>query len=278
MGRSHAWNVFKDALFPLKCLMCGRYYLRPSDSEDPAQKGPVAETSMASQTAASLFQRVFSPHICPDCMPLFTPIESPLCTWCGMMFSSREGGDHVCGACLEAKHYFSMARAVGIYHQVLMKVVHALKYEKKVNLAAPLSLLLLHAFLHFWHDRPVDVVVPVPLFHRRFRSRGFNQVYLAIKYWTRQTYRNVLPRSLEIDRQVLVRQRSTPPQTGLGRRDRMRNVKDAFARHAHAAIEGKRMLLVDDVYTTGATVNECARVLLHGGAANVDVLTLARAI
>jgi ComF family protein len=194
------------------------------------------------------------------------------------MFKSREGTDHFCGECLSAKRYFGMARAVGVYDQALMAVIHSFKYGEKVGLAAPLSILLLSTYHHFWHDRPIDVVVPVPLFGRRFRQRGFNQVYLAIKHWENRKWQDALPIPLIVARGALRRKRSTPPQTGLGRRDRLRNVKDAFEVNISYTISNKRILLVDDVYTTGATVNECAKILLKEGAEAVDVLTLARAM
>jgi ComF family protein len=194
------------------------------------------------------------------------------------MFKSREGMDHLCGECLNAKRYFGMARAVGVYDQTLMAVIHGFKYGEKVSLAAPLSILLLSAYQHFWHDRPMDVVVPVPLFERRFRKRGFNQVYLVIRHWEDRKWKGALPAIPMVARTALIRKRSTPPQTGLGRRGRKQNVKDAFEPGASHAIVKKRVLLVDDVYTTGATVSECAKILLEEGAEAVDILTLARAM
>ena len=185
------------------------------------------ETIQAPPSAAR-FGELMAHYVCPVCSRLFTPIESPCCTCCGVMFKSREGTDHVCGECLSSKRYFGMARAVGVYDQALMAVIHGFKYGEKVGMAAPLSILLLNAYHHFWHDRPMDVVVPVPLFGRRFRKRGFNQVYLAIKHWENREWQDALPTPLMVEREALRRKRSTPPQTGLGRRDRMRNVKGAF--------------------------------------------------
>jgi len=272
------WNAFKEALFPLTCLRCGEFYLRRPGWSDSFKRGvSFKETSQAPPSAA-LFGRLMAPYVCPVCSQHFTPIESPCCTCCGLMFKSREGTDHVCGECLSSKRYFGMARAVGVYDQALMAVIHGFKYGEKVGMAAPLSILLLNAYHHFWHDRPLDVVVPVPLFGRRFRKRGFNQVYLAVRYWEDRKWRGALSIPLMVEREALRRRRSTLPQTGLGRRDRMQNVKDAFELGISNNILKKRILLVDDVYTTGATVNECAKILLKEGAEVVDVLTLARAM
>lgn len=272
------WDVFKGALFPLTCLMCGQLYLQRPGWRNAFKKSvPFDETAQA-PPSASLFGSLMACYVCPACAQQFTPIESPCCSCCGVMFKSREGMDHLCGECLGSKRYFGMARAVGVYDQALMAVIHGFKYGEKVSLAAPLSILLLSTYHHFWHDRPMDVVVPVPLFGRRLRKRGFNQVYLAIKYWEDRKWRGAPSKPPAVAREALRRKRSTPPQTGLGRRERMQNVKNAFEPGVSHAIVEKRVLLVDDVYTTGATVRECAKILLKEGAETVDVLTLARAM
>jgi ComF family protein len=272
------WNAIKEALFPLTCLKCGRFFLRPSEGSDFNKRGVSFRKTIHSPPSVSLFGRLLVPHVCPVCSQQYTPIESPCCTCCGVMFNSREGGDHVCGECLSTRRFFGMARAVGVYDQTLMAVIHCFKYGEKVGLAAPLSILLLNAYHYFWHDSPMDVVVPVPLFGRRLRKRGFNQVYLAVKDWEAKKWQPVFTRPIRVEKEALRRRRSTPPQTGLGRRERMRNVKGAFQLNLAHTILKKRVLLVDDVYTTGATVNECARILMKGGAETVDVLTLARAM
>ena len=277
-GIVRIWNAFKGALFPLTCLMCGQFYLQRPGLGQSFKRAAVFDELIQTPPSVLLFGRLMAPYVCPVCAQQFTPIESPCCTCCGIMFKSREGVDHLCGECLNSKQYFGMARAVGVYDQALMAVIHGLKYGEKVGLAAPLSILLLSAYQYFWHDRPMDLVVPVPLYGRRLRKRGFNQVYLAIKHWEDQKWQGVLPALPMVARDVLQRRRSTPPQTGLGRRERMQNVKGAFELGASHAIIKKRILLVDDVYTTGATVRECARILLKEGAEAVDILTLARAI
>ncbi|MBW2514011.1 MAG: ComF family protein [Deltaproteobacteria bacterium] len=271
-------DAFRDALFPLTCLMCGKFYLRRSGWENFNKRGVSFNETTRVPPSTALFARRMAPYVCPACSQQFTPIESPCCTCCGVMFKSRQGTDHLCGGCLESKRYFGMARAVGVYDQALMAVIHGFKYGEKAGLAAPLSLLLLNTYGHFWHDSPMDVVVPVPLHGRRLRKRGFNQVYLAIRRWKDPTWQKSFPRPLEVQKSVLRRIRSTPPQTGMGRSERLQNVKGAFELAAFHTIRKKNILLVDDVYTTGATVNECAKILLKGGANAVDVLTLARAM
>ena len=110
------------------------------------------------------------------------------------------------------------------------------------------------------------------------RMRGFNQAFLLIRHW--RSLAGMLPVSrpaIKIDQQTLIRTKRARPQTGLSRKKRLTNIKNAFRLQRSKTISGQRILLVDDVYTTGATVNECAKVLLHGGAESVDVLTLAQA-
>jgi len=272
------WIAFKEALFPLTCLVCGEFYPPRSGWNDSLKIGVSFNQTMQAPPSAALFGRLMASYVCPACSQQFTPVDSPCCTCCGIMFKSREGTDHVCGECLDARRSYGMARAVGVYDQALMAVIHHFKYGEKVGMAAPLSILLLNTYHHFWHDRPMDVVVPVPLYGQRLRKRGFNQVYLAIKHWRNRRWQGALPMFPVVERGVLRRRRSTLPQTGLGRRDRLRNVKGAFEIVAPHSILKKRILLVDDVYTTGATVDECAKILLKEGAEAVDILTLARAM
>ena len=193
--------------------------------------------------------------------------ESPLCTCCGLIFKGREGKDHLCGDCLASERPFGMARAAGVYDQSLMAVIHAYKYDGRVILAEPLSKLLTAVYARHWQRRTVDIVLPVPLHPARLRKRGFNQAWLLVKSWGDFVVRDLLQRT-----------RRTPSQTGLERRERLRNVKGAFSIKDPASVENKHVLLVDDVYTTGATVQACARILNKCGAAQVDVLTVGRAV
>ena len=206
-------------------------------------------------------------------------VESPLCSCCGLPFESRYGLDHRCGDCSASPKNFRIARAPLIYEQVFTEIIHCYKYKGKIQLARPLGELLLTAFRLFWDIDSIDVVVPVPLHRKRLRKRGFNQADLLIRNW--QTIAGHLPFNLgdlQIERDVLIRTVPTRPQTGLGRRQRAANIKNAFELVNEAKIIDKRILLVDDVYTTGATADECAGVLLSNGAAHVDVLSLARAV
>lgn len=152
-----------------------------------------------------------------------------------------------------------------------MEAIHLFKYAKKTSVGHPLSLLAKETFFQFWDTHEIDLIVPVPLHIKRLRERGFNQAYLLIRRWAKEE-------GISFDGLTLSRSRWTEPQTTLSRKERQKNIKGAFFVEHPERVEGRKILLVDDVYTTGATVNECARVLTEAGADLVDVLTLARAV
>lgn len=252
-----------DALFPLGCRACGRFYASAA--------GEIGQPGKKRQVSAVDFPAAMAAHFCPACRQHWTAVTSPLCSRCGLVFKSRTGDDHLCGRCLERPGAFSRARALGVYDQSLKSAIHALKFKGAVALADPLGQLLMVTFRRHWSPGDIDVVAPVPLHWRRFRQRGFNQAYLLIRGWD-------LPEESVIVRDLLVRRRATAPQTGLDRRQRRVNLKEAFALRRPGQAAGKRVLLVDDVLTTGATAEACARALLRDGAERVDLLTLARAV
>jgi len=269
-------DIFKEAVFPSKCIVCGSFF-RFSGKMSSSYTRNCANGSYAPEDIA--FEKVMAPLICSECLGGFLPAESPLCSVCGFVFKSREGEDHLCGKCIELPKRFGKARAVGLYYRTFMKVIHSFKYKGKLQLAEPLETLLLSVLMRHWNLKEFDLVVPVPLHVKRFRERGFNQSYFLVKNLSKKAEIFMHgPVGVKIGRDVLKRTRYTEPQTGLGREKRTKNIKGAFALNDASAVEGKRVLLIDDVYTTGATVDECSKTLFDGGALSVDVLTLARAI
>ncbi len=216
-------------------------------------------------------------YFCGRCWEKLQRIAHPLCTLCGRPFPDAAGDDHVCGACLARAPHFSAARSWACYPREeiedhpLRQVVQRFKYGRKVSLGKPLGRLLARGCREFLAGCGADVIVPVPLHPQRLRWRGFNQSVLLARQIGR-AYR------IPLDPFVLLRTRPTSPQTQLSEEDRRRNVRGAFSLHPERSVEGKTVLLVDDVCTSGATVNECSRVLKRNRAKRVLVATLARAV
>jgi ComF family protein len=295
-------EAMKEAFFPTRCLVCGSFY-RNSRPENRNLKpflqflgsweqglfdfaGFFQKTDLTKEhveeslgTDVKIFMALMSPFICTNCSGTYMAVESPICSTCGVVFESREGEDHDCGECLNAPKRFKIARSAGVYDKVLMAAIHCLKYKEKIQLARPLGVLLFMAFCRYWNKGNINLIVPVPLHKRKFRSRGFNTSFLFVKEWAfiTKALNGALP-VIPVAGDILVRKRWTEPQTGLGRKERLQNIKNAFGVRDSSKIKGEKILLVDDVYTTGATANECAKVLMRAGAASVDVLTLARAM
>ena len=273
------YQIIQETVFPPKCLVCANFFRIPDQNRPKiaANSGPDGNTralSVQAQLEISL-----ATCLCANCLTELITVESPLCICCGIPFKSRQGQDHYCGACIASGKNFGIARAPLVYDRIITEVIHCFKYKGKIQLARPLAELLLTAFMFFWDKDSIDIILPVPLHPGRLRRRGFNQAHLLIRSWPDLAARGFcdLPR-IRIERDVLIRKIPTPPQTALGRAQRAINIKNAFDLNREETIAGKRVLLIDDVYTTGATVNECGRLLLSRGAQQVDVLTLARAI
>jgi ComF family protein len=210
--------------------------------------------------------------LCDRCLTAIRWIKDPFCPRCGLPLASGPG--HLCGRCLARPPAFSRLRAIACYRpseerDPLGVALRALKYGRRRALAQPLSMLLADRFPLDPSD--YDVVAPVPLHLERLRGRGFNQALLLAREPARRF-------ALPVDPALMVRVRSTPPQVGLDEAERRRNVRRAFALTVGRRVEGSRILLVDDVCTSTATVDACASVLAQEGAASIDVLVVARAL
>lgn len=212
---------------------------------------------------------------CALCRAHVQLVGHPLCQVCGRPYPDASGDDHTCGVCLERPPQFVAARAWACYPREddhpLRLAVQKFKYSRKVALGKPLGRLLARGCGEFLSAVNADVIVPVPLYPKRLRWRGFNQSLLLGREVSRAY-------AIPMDPFLLVRRRETAAQTQLAEDERRRNVRGAFALNAERSVRGKCVLLIDDVYTSGSTVNECSRTLKQGGAKEVYVLTLARAV
>lgn len=209
-------------------------------------------------------------HLCPQCLATFTPLAKPFCTLCGLPFAGA-GDNHLCGSCCVDTPMFDSARAPFVYGGGVQKLLHAFKYTPKPHLRKPLALLTAEFFTSYMTNIQADMIIPVPLHKRRLRQRGFNQAVLLGDVLARQW-------QIPMNRSLLQRIRWTEPQVSLSAVERHANVKGAFAVKNEKFLDGKCVLLLDDVFTTGCTLNECAKVLKLSGVSRVSCVTVARAI
>jgi len=215
-------------------------------------------------------------RVCEPCLARVEKIPQPICAICGAPMQSANAIEDRCALCLDQRPHFARARAVARYRpsaesdrRSLPSLIRRHKYGLDQSLQKALAEFLGDELPYSSGD--CDVVIPVPLHHRRLWWRGFNQAALLAMTISRRLDK-------PIDLEALMRRRMTIPQTSQDHDARRRNVRRAFAVRRPAVIKGRRVLLIDDVMTTGATVDECARVLMAAGAVRVDVLTLARVL
>ncbi|MBI5180418.1 MAG: ComF family protein [Nitrospirae bacterium] len=216
-----------------------------------------------------------NPYICRICWKKIRLIDDPVCPCCGLPFKSEvaliKSPDFLCGECREKRRYFTKAIAVGVYEGTLSEAIHILKYQKRQAMAKYLNAMVTDVLLQRLFDS--DIIIPVPLHKKRLSERGFNQSLLIAHHISKRF-------SIPLCIDGLQRIRWTRPQIELTKEERLKNVRGAFVVGAGfkpvPTIKGKKIILVDDVYTTGATVNECAKVLKKGGAKDVVVFTIAR--
>jgi len=235
------WHHLLGWVLPTKCETCGRFLRNESN-----------------------------PSFCRSCWETVSLIDGPCCPCCGKPFASEaalsHSPGHLCGDCREDRPIFDRAISAGWYEGVLAQAIHLFKYRGKSVLARFLGALLLGAAEE---AGDADCLVPVPLHVSRLREREFNQALLLCDVVGSASGLPVIPDAIH-------RTRETVPQIGLSKPIRRRNVRRAFACRDPEHILGRRILLIDDVFTTGSTVNDCARVLKRAGAESVIVLTVAR--
>lgn len=231
-----AAGIFLDAVLPPQCLSCRV----PVDGHG---------------------------YICGTCWSEIDFVADPRCAICGRPFEYDLGAGALCGACIAERPKYGRARAVMRYGERARGLVIGFKHGDRTERAKTFGEWMARVGEEILSQ--ADALVPVPLHRRRLLSRRFNQAAMLALEAGRRAGVPAQPR-------LLVRTRPTPSQGGLNARERRLNVRGAFAvRPGHQGeVRGRRLVLVDDVMTTGATVAACTQVLLKAGAASVDVLTL----
>jgi ComF family protein len=208
-------------------------------------------------------------HLCESCAGKVRPIKPPFCHRCSEPFDGAIGSTFTCANCGDRELHFDCAVAPFLSRGIVREFIHRFKYDRERFLRLPLA-----DWLATGLDdervtaQPFDVIVPVPLHSTRMRERGFNQ---AAELGRLLSARCGVPMN-----QVLQRTRYTQTQTRLDRQERMENLRNAFRVRHTPAVQNRHVMLVDDVFTTGSTVEECARILRRAGAASVRVMTVAR--
>ncbi len=211
---------------------------------------------------------------CAECWRGFTFMASPMCSCCGLPFEYEAqalNDNALCGACLEEQPMFATARSALVYNEPSKNIILPFKHGDRTDYARAMARVMATSAYSLIDQ--ADVLVPVPLYFTRLFLRRYNQSALLVHELSRLTGK---PMALH----GLVRHRATQIQGHLSRAQRKKNVNNAFSVKPNciAQIQGKNLLLVDDVLTTGATANACVVALKKAGAARVDVLTFARVV
>lgn len=206
--------------------------------------------------------------VCEECWSRVKRNLPPYCSKCGKGIPELKA---FCAECQKgSNYYFTRVWATCHYDGVLRECIHTLKYRGKVRLARPLGQLMADFAMNHLNSSSMDMIIPVPLHPSKKREREFNQAELLSQGVSKALHLPIVTNNLK-------RIRPTHPQSNLkGKEDRLKNIRDAFKLTFPPKLTGKSILLIDDLFTSGSTVNECSRTLLDGGAQDVVVLALAR--
>lgn len=254
---------------------------------DRLPKAPFAHFRRYISNGVKSFINLFYPLSCYICRVRLSPLRDiPLCDQClqGIQFNPspfcRRCGTHLpafsqkeayyCKKCRTTPYYFKRAFSVCVYDGIVKQCIHLFKYKRKLALARFLCRLLIDFTQSFIVIEKIDLIIPVPLHPRKLRQRQFNQAGILAKALSRAFNKR-------LKHNALVKIKDNPAQVNLPQAKRIKNARGCFRVKSLPAVKGKNILLIDDVLTTAATVNECAKVLRQAGAKKIEVLTLARA-
>jgi competence protein ComFC len=235
------WKNFINLIYPLSCLLC-------ETALEPLSDRPV----------------------CAVCWNKIEYNQPPFCRVCAKHLPAKTQKQAlICSNCQQSSFSFRQARSVCIYDGVIKNCLHLFKYKRKLSLVKPLSKLMIDFARNSLDMNKVDIIIPVPLYSTKRRLRQFNQAGLLAESISRAC-------SKQLQQKLLIKTKPGPAQVELSKTERLKNLRGAFKVRSAGSLKDKNILLIDDVLTTGATANECARTLLDAQANSVDVLTLAR--
>ncbi len=229
-----------DLVFPPRCVACDRY-----------------------------LQAFSKETLCRQCLAEVTRMRPPCCPLCGIEIESADDVPHLCGACLKKPPPYTAARSLFHYQGPVRTIVSRLKYAGDLSVKRAIKALVGDHIATFFAD--CDLIVPVPLHRKKLRQRGFNQSMLIAEICFENHKKRIKPT-------LLRRNVATVPQVSLDAKRRRKSLKNVFSLADGVDVQGLSVGLVDDVFTTGTTVAECARVFRKNGAARVLVFTLARTV
>ena len=242
MSLNETLRDITDVIFPPRCLGC-----------------------------AEILPNLHLQTFCTSCREKIRFITGSHCPICGIAFFDSPAPDHFCGNCLEKKPSFGLARAVACYETLILDAIHQFKYGRDISTGSALAVFMAEFDFPDFNFTDYSIIIPVPLHIERLRERGFNQALILAKAIGKKY-------SIPVNFSLLKRTKSTLTQTGLDKSQREKNIRGAFTVTDKAQAKGKNIILIDDVYTTGATLNQCAKTLIKAGAGKVAALTLSRVL
>ena len=239
-----------SGLFPSRCILCQKTVDR---------QGVDVATGLELKNV----------EICSGCLSTL-PYNHPCCTSCALPLAEDVAQPVLCGRCIQKTPAFDYSYSLFRYEDALIKLVHQLKFSEKVSYARSIGEMLLSKLQQevYCVEKLPDCLLPVPLHRSRLKQRGFNQSIEIARVIARRL-------QLPIVHAAVIRRRSTESQTGLSAKQRHKNIRGAF--DVVGDLKGQHVLIIDDVVTTGSTVNELAKVLKKNGVKRVGVLSIARA-
>lgn len=202
--------------------------------------------------------------ICSKCKEKVHPITEPRCKKCGKPVQYEE--QEFCYDCRNRNFHYEQGRSLWLHEGLVKKSIYGFKYKNRRVYAKVYAREMMEQFLELLKIWKIDVIVPVPLHKKRYRKRGYNQAFLLADEISKIT-------GIQTDEELVVRKRDTDPQKEFGNKDRKKNLKGAFE-VTKRGIKNRRILIVDDIYTTGSTIDEIAEILKKAGAGDIFFLTI----